>query len=97
MQVIPEWADQKKETFRELIKNWRGENPDFNAMSDRNKANRGNEGTHSAGSRSADRYQQHMVHIYMEELNLFPFMFPLDTHNIVLRCRLKNAGGLLAR
>ena len=55
MQVIPEWADQKKEAFRELIKNWRGENPDFNAMSDRNKANRGNEGTHSAGSRSADR------------------------------------------
>ena len=76
MQVIPDWADQKKEAFKELIKNWRGENPDFNAVSDRNKANRGIEGTHSAGSRSADRYQQHMVHIYMEQAQFFSLHVP---------------------
>ena len=76
LQVIPNWADQKKVAFLELIKNWRGDNPEFKAVSDRNKANRGSEGTHSAGSRSADRYQQHMVHIYMEQAQFISLHVP---------------------
>ena len=76
MQVIPDWATYKKPAFKELIKKWRGEDPEFNAISDRNKANRGNEGTHHAGSRSADRYQQHVVHIYMEQAHFFPLHVP---------------------
>ena len=76
MQVIPDWADQKKAAFKQLIKNWRGENPEFKAVSDRNKANRGHKGTHSAGSRSTGRYRQRMVHIYMEQAQFISLHVP---------------------
>ena len=66
-QVIPQWCDGKEAAFEALVMRWLGEDADFNAVSERNKANRGTEGTHSAGSRSTDRYRLHMVHIYMEE------------------------------
>ena len=51
----------------ELVKNWVGENPDFKAVSDRNKANRGTQGTHTAGSSSTDRYRLRLVHIKLEQ------------------------------
>ncbi|XP_071681868.1 uncharacterized protein [Lolium perenne] len=61
MSVVPHWADNnKRAAFMELVKNWVGENPDFKAVSDRNKANRGNQGTHSAGSSSTDRYRERL-------------------------------------
>jgi len=66
-QVIPHWADRKKAAFAEMVRRWLGENEEFNAVSERNKANRGHGGTHSAGSRSIGRYKEHMVHIYMEQ------------------------------
>ncbi|KAK1653819.1 hypothetical protein QYE76_071624 [Lolium multiflorum] len=50
MSVVPNWANNnKRAAFMELVKNWVGENPDFKAVSDRNKANRGHEGTHKEG------------------------------------------------
>nr|XP_051228975.1 uncharacterized protein LOC127346744 [Lolium perenne] len=50
MSVVPHWADNnKRAAFMELVKNWVGENPDFKAVSDRNKANRGSRGTHICG------------------------------------------------
>jgi hypothetical protein len=66
-QVIPLWADNKEDAWEALVDLWLGEDPDFNAVSERNKDNRGSEGTHSAGSRNLDRYQEKMVHIYMEQ------------------------------
>nr|XP_051229765.1 uncharacterized protein LOC127347638 [Lolium perenne] len=61
MSVVPHWADNnKRAAFMELVKNWVGENPDFKAVSDRNKANRGNQGTHTAGSSSTDRYRERL-------------------------------------
>ena len=68
MQVVPDWADKKKAAFEVLVKNWIGENPDFKAVSDRNKANRGNQGTHKAGSSSTGHYRKRMVHIYIEQV-----------------------------
>nr|XP_051220801.1 uncharacterized protein LOC127338886 [Lolium perenne] len=44
----------------ELVRNWVGENPDFKAVSDRNKINRGHQGTHTAGSSSTDRYRDRL-------------------------------------
>ncbi|XP_071676789.1 uncharacterized protein [Lolium perenne] len=74
MSVVPHWADNnKRAAFMELVKNWVGENPDFKAVSDRNKANRGNQGTHSAGSSSTDRYRELLVHIKMEQAAFFDF------------------------
>ncbi|KAK1663394.1 hypothetical protein QYE76_051553 [Lolium multiflorum] len=62
--VVPHWADNnKRAAFMELVRNWVGENPDFKAVSDRNKANRGHEGTHSAGSSSTDRYRERLAHL----------------------------------
>nr|XP_051202460.1 uncharacterized protein LOC127316079 [Lolium perenne] len=61
MSVVPHWADNnKRAAFMELVKNWVGENPDFKAVSDRNKANRGSQGTHTAGSSSTDRYRERL-------------------------------------
>ena len=64
---MPQWCDQKQAAFEALAMRWLGEDDDFNAVSERNRANRGHEGTHSAGSRSTERYRMHMVHIYMEQ------------------------------
>ena len=67
LQVVPHWADNRKVAFLELVKNWVGDNPEFKAVSDRNKTNRGHGGTHCAGSSSTDRYRQRLVHIKMEQ------------------------------
>ncbi|KAK1696593.1 hypothetical protein QYE76_013290 [Lolium multiflorum] len=48
--------NNKRASFMELVKNWVGENPNFKAVSDRNKANHRHEGTHSAGNNNTDRY-----------------------------------------
>ena len=66
-QVIPQWCDGKEAAFEALVMRWLGEDADFNAVSERNKANRGTGGTHSAGSLSTGRYKDKMVHIYMEQ------------------------------
>ncbi|KAM0880262.1 hypothetical protein ACQ4PT_033719 [Festuca glaucescens] len=61
MSVVPHWADNnKRAAFMELVRNWVGENPDFKAVSDRNKVNRGHQGTHTAGSSSTDRYRDRL-------------------------------------
>ncbi|KAM0857508.1 hypothetical protein ACQ4PT_048469 [Festuca glaucescens] len=61
MSVVPHWAhNNKRAAFMELVRNWVGENPDFKAVSDRNKVNRGHEGTHTAGSSSTDRYRDRL-------------------------------------
>ncbi|KAK1692478.1 hypothetical protein QYE76_009175 [Lolium multiflorum] len=58
MSVVPHWADNnKRAVFMELVRNWVSENPDFKAVRDRNKVNRGHEGTHTAGSSSTDHYR----------------------------------------
>ena len=64
---MPQWAYGKADAWEALAKRWLGQDADFKAVSERNKANRGTEGTHNAGSRSTDRYRMHMVHIYMEQ------------------------------
>ena len=64
---MPDWAEEKEDAWEMLAKRWVGEDPDFNAVSMRNKANRGHEGTHSAGNRNHDRYKEHVVYIYMEQ------------------------------
>lgn len=64
---MPQWCDNKEDAFEALVTKWLGEDAEFNAMSERNKANRGTGGTHSAGSRNTDHYRMHMVHIYMEQ------------------------------
>jgi hypothetical protein len=65
---MPLWCENKEDAFEALVARWVGEDADFNAKSTRNKANRGTGGTHSAGSRSTERYRKHKVHIYMEQL-----------------------------
>ena len=52
---------------------WVGSDPDFVAVSQRNKANRGSEGTHSAGSLNFFRFKERLVCIYMER---HAFIFP---------------------
>lgn len=64
---MPQWCDGKQDAFEALVMKWLGEDADFKVVSERNKANRGLEGTHSGGSRSHDRYKEHLVHIYMEQ------------------------------
>lgn len=58
MSIMPNWADEKEDAWEALAKRWVGEDPDFDAMSKRNKANRGTEGTHNGGSRNHDRFKQ---------------------------------------
>ncbi|XP_071674523.1 uncharacterized protein [Lolium perenne] len=80
MSVVPHWADNnKRAAFMELVKNWVGENPDFKAVSDRNKANRGNQGTHSAGSSSTDRYRERLGKLGRElgEMEAWTHMKPV--------------------
>ena len=71
--MAPEWADDHLDAFEELVKRWKGENADFKALSDRNKKNRGNEGTHSAGNRCHGRVMQKLVYT-SNDLHLIPVM-----------------------
>nr|XP_051229239.1 uncharacterized protein LOC127347050 [Lolium perenne] len=59
LKVMPLWCENKEDAFEALVARWVGEDADFNAKSVRNKANRGTGGTHSAGSRSTERYRKH--------------------------------------
>ena len=82
---MPHWCEYKEDAFEALVKKWLGENEEFNAVSERNRANRGTGGTHSAGSLSTGRYKAKLVHIYMEEAAFyFPSCSHLITHNISL-------------
>lgn len=82
---MPTWADGKEDAWLALSARWRGEDAEFNALSERNKANRGSGGTHCAGNRNHGRFKAHMVYMYTwNNLYLFPFVILLDTHNIFL-------------
>ena len=61
---MPAWADGKEDAWLELSARWRGEDVEFNALSERNKANRGSGGTHCAGNRNHGRFKAHMVYMY---------------------------------
>jgi hypothetical protein len=63
---MPSWADEKEDTFAVLARRWVGEDAEFAALSERNRRNRGKEGTHSAGNRNHDRYKEKLVYIYIE-------------------------------
>ena len=64
---MPDWADDKEDAYEALVMRWLGLDPDFNAVSKRNKKNRGSKGTHRAGSRNHDCFKEKMVYIYMEQ------------------------------
>jgi hypothetical protein len=55
----------KEDGWKALAAMWVGENPEFNAVSERNRRNHGKEGTHVQGNRNHDRYKEHLVYIYM--------------------------------
>ena len=63
---MPGWANGKEDAWEALAKRWLGEDAEFKAVSLRNQANRGDEGTHCAGNRNHDRFKAKMVCIYME-------------------------------
>ncbi|XP_071676781.1 uncharacterized protein [Lolium perenne] len=57
-QVCPEWAEQHREAWEELIRaRWLREDEEFAAVSRRNMENRGTGGTHSAGNRDYTRFK----------------------------------------
>jgi hypothetical protein len=66
-QVRPDWAYGKEEAWRALTARWRGEDEEWNALSERNKANRGSGGTHRAGNLGSERYKAKLVYTYMEQ------------------------------
>ncbi|KAI4985327.1 hypothetical protein ZWY2020_017957 [Hordeum vulgare] len=53
----PDWAYGKEEAWTALIARWRGEDEEWNALSERNKANHGSGGTHRAGNLGSERYK----------------------------------------
>jgi hypothetical protein len=86
---MPEWCNNKDEAFDALAKRWLDVDEEFTTMSERNKENRGSEGTHSVGSRSSDRYRENLVHlngttcIYFSSCSLFidiTFFWRLVSH-----------------
>ena len=82
---MPQWAYGKEDAWSALASRWLGDDPEFKALSERNKANRGSGGTHCAGARNHDRFKAKLVYIYTwNNLHLFPLMFLLDTHNTSL-------------
>lgn len=65
-QVIPDWAERKADAWEVLVSRWVGEDPEFAVVSERNRENRGSEGTHSAGNRNHFLFKEKLVYIYME-------------------------------
>ncbi|KAK1604158.1 hypothetical protein QYE76_027831 [Lolium multiflorum] len=58
MSVCPEWAEQHREAWEELIRaRWLREDEEFAAVSRRNMENRGTGGTHCAGNRDYTRFK----------------------------------------
>lgn len=70
------WCEHKEDAFEVLASRWIGEDPDFEAVSKRNKKNRGSMGTHSAGSRNHGLFKKHLVYIYMEQPSFI-------SHNVI--------------
>ncbi|XP_071679936.1 uncharacterized protein [Lolium perenne] len=67
MSVCPEWAEQHREAWEELIRaRWLRQDEEFAAVSRRNMENRGTGGTHCAGNRDYTRFKGKKVCIYME-------------------------------
>jgi len=61
---MPDWADGKEDAWEALVARWCGEDEEFNALSERNKKNRGDGGTHRAGNRDIARFKEKQVYIY---------------------------------
>ncbi|XP_071680346.1 uncharacterized protein [Lolium perenne] len=58
MSVCPEWAEQHREAWEELIRaRWLRQDEEFAAVSRRNMENRGTGGTHCAGNRDYTRFK----------------------------------------
>ncbi|KAK1692814.1 hypothetical protein QYE76_009511 [Lolium multiflorum] len=58
MSVCPEWAEQHREAWEELIRaRWLRQDEEFAAVLRRNMENRGTGGTHCAGSRDYTRFK----------------------------------------
>ena len=88
-QVRPDWAFGKEDAWRALNARWRGEDEEWNALSQRNKANRGSGGTHRAGNLGSERYKAKLVCTYI----YFPSrLFLLGTHNISLAMQEEKLG-----
>jgi hypothetical protein len=51
----------KRDAWAALAAMWVGRDAEFKAVSERNRKNRGKEGTHIQGSRNYDRYKNHVV------------------------------------
>lgn len=81
---MPHWADGKEDAYEALVALWLGNNEEFKAISERNKANRGHEGTHCAGARNHHRFKEKMVCTYMEQPTFFSVMFLPGMRNISL-------------
>jgi hypothetical protein len=96
-QVMPEWCRNKDEAFEALAKRWLGMDEEFTAVSERNRGNRGSEGTHSVGSHSTDRYREELVHMNGTTCIYFPSCSFFIDITFLWRCRRKNSGGLLPR
>lgn len=58
MSVAHNRAEEKEDVWEALVTRWVGGNPEFDAVSRWNKANRGDQGTHSGGNRNLDRYKE---------------------------------------
>ena len=69
---MPDWADDKEDAWEALARRWVGEDPEFDAVSKRNKANRGHGGTHSGGNRNHGRYKEKLVYIHRTTCIYFP-------------------------
>lgn len=92
-QVMPDWADGREDAWEALVTRWVGGDAEFDAVSKRNKINRGSEGTHSAGSRNHHMVKQKLVCIHGTTRIYFPLMFLLGTHNISFRDAGRRDGG----
>lgn len=66
-QVVPVWAENKKDAWAELVRTrWLRENDEFAAVARRNSENRGDGGTHCAGNRSYQRFKGKLVCVYID-------------------------------
>ena len=63
---MPDWADGKEDAWEALVSRWVGDDPEFDVVSKRNKANRGTERTHSGENLNHHRFKEKLVYIYME-------------------------------
>lgn len=73
---MPDWAYGKEEAWEALTARWRGEDAEFNALSARNKANRGSGGTHRAGNMDHGRFKEKLVYIYIEQTPFISSLVP---------------------